>query len=145
MKVHFYCSTMRSVFYVEEDFVADLLRQYFVGNGNVTHFVKRGTNGHLAGQISNDSLDLFLAQSEDPEKLTKVLETVRRQGRKVPTLVLTSHPDRIPEKYKSFAHVVSTQELLEGNFRWHIRLARTMRQLEQVRARFQDVESVLIL
>src|SRR3954466_5583030 len=98
---------MRSVFYVEEDFVADLLRQYFVGNGNVIHFVKRTTNGHFAAEIAKDSIDLFLAQSEDPEKLSKVLETVRRQGRKVPTLVLTSHADQIPDKYKSFAHFVS--------------------------------------
>jgi len=145
MKVHFYFSTMRSVFYVEEDFVADLLRQYFVGNGNITNFVKRTTNGHFAEQIAKDSIDLFLAQSEDPERLSKVLETVRRQGRKVPTLVLTSHPDKIPEKYKSFAHFVSLQELLETNFRWHIRLARTMRQVEQVKARFDGAESVLIL
>src|SRR5690349_15949446 len=145
MKVHFYCSTMRSVFYVEEDFVADLLRQYFVGNGNITNFVKRTSNGHFAEQIAKDSIDLFLAQSEDPEKLSKVLETVRRQGRNVPTLVLTSHPDKIPEKYKSFAHFVSLQELLESNLRWHIRLARTMRMVEQVKARFDGAESVLIL
>jgi nanoRNase/pAp phosphatase (c-di-AMP/oligoRNAs hydrolase) len=145
MKVHFYCSTMRSVFYVEEDFVADLLRQYFVGNGNITNFVKRATNGHFAEQIAKDSIDLFLAQSDDPERLSKVLETVRRLGRKVPTLVLTSHPDKIPEKYKSFAHFVSLPELLESNLRWHIRLARTMRQVEQVKARFEGAESVLIL
>ena len=136
---------MRSVFYVEEDFVADLLRQYFVGNGNVTNFVKRTTNGHFAEQIAKDAIDLFLAQSENPERLSKVLETVRRQGRKVPTLVLTSHPDKVLEKYKSFAHFVSLQELLESNFRWHIRLARTMRQVEQVKARFDGAESVLIL
>ena len=48
---------MRSVFYVEEDFVADLLRQYFVGNGNITNFVKRTTNGHFAEQIAKDSID----------------------------------------------------------------------------------------
>jgi nanoRNase/pAp phosphatase (c-di-AMP/oligoRNAs hydrolase) len=136
---------MRSVFYVEEDFVADLLRQYFVGNGNVTHFVKRASNGQFAEQLAKNSIDLFLAQSEDPDRLSKVLETVRRQGRKVPTLVLTSHPDRIPEKYKSFAHFVSLPELLETNFRWHIRLARTMRQVEAVKDHFEGAESVLIL
>jgi nanoRNase/pAp phosphatase (c-di-AMP/oligoRNAs hydrolase) len=136
---------MRSVFYVEEDFVADLLRQYFVGDGNITHFVKRANNGHFAEQIAKDSIDLFLAQSEDPERLSKVLETVRRQGRKVPTLVLTSHPERISEKYKSFAHFVSLPELLESNLRWHIRLARTMRRVEEVNARFEGAESVLIL
>jgi nanoRNase/pAp phosphatase (c-di-AMP/oligoRNAs hydrolase) len=136
---------MRSVFYVEEDFVADLLRQYFVGNGNSTHFVKRANNGHFAEQIAKDSIDLFLAQSEDPDRLSKVLETIRRQGRKVPTLVLTSHPERIAEKYKSFAHFVSLPELLESNLRWHIRLARTMRRVEEVKARFEGAESVLIL
>src|SRR6185503_19800756 len=104
---------MTSVFYVEEYFVAGLLKQYFVGNGNNTLFIKRATNGHLAEQIAADSIDLFLAQSEDPERLTKVLETVRQQARRVPTLVLTSQPDRIPEKYKSFAHFVSLPELLE--------------------------------
>ena len=56
---------MRSVFYVEEDFVADLLRQYFVGNGNVTNFVKRTTNGHFAEQIAKDAIDLFLEERGD--------------------------------------------------------------------------------
>src|SRR5439155_2729950 len=118
---------------------------YFVGNGNVTNFVKRTTNSHFAEQIAKDAIDLFLAQSENPERLSKVLETVRRQGRKVPTLVLTSHPDKVLEKYKSFAHFVSLQELLESNLRWHIRLARTMRQVQEVKARFDGAESVLIL
>lgn len=136
---------MKSVFYVEEDFVADLLRQYFVGNGNVTHFVKSATDGHFAEQIAKNSIDLFLAQSEDPERLSKVLEAIRRQNWKVPTLVLTSHPERIPDKYKSFAHFVSLPELLESNLRWHIRLARTMRLVEEVKARFEGAESVLIL
>lgn len=136
---------MKSVFYVEEDFVAGLLKQYFVGNGNNTLFIKRATNGHLAEQIAADSIDLFLAQSEDPERLSKVLEAVRQQARKVPTLVLTSQPDRIPEKYKSFAHFVSLPELLESNFRWHIRLAKTMRRVEEVKAHFEAAESVLIL
>jgi nanoRNase/pAp phosphatase (c-di-AMP/oligoRNAs hydrolase) len=136
---------MRSVFYVEEDFVAGLLKQYFVGNGNNTVFVKRATNGHFADQIAANSLDLFLAQSDDPERLSKVLETVRQVGRRVPTLVLTSQPERIPEKYKSFAHFVSLPELLESNLRWHIRLAKTMRLAEEVRSHFEAAESVLIL
>ena len=136
---------MKSVFYVEEDFVAGLLKQYFVGNGNNALFVKRATNGHLADQIASNSLDLFLAQSDDPERLTKVLETVRLQGGKVPTLVLTSQPDRIADKYKSFAHFVSLPELLESNLRWHIRLAKTMRIAEEVKAHFESAESVLIL
>jgi nanoRNase/pAp phosphatase (c-di-AMP/oligoRNAs hydrolase) len=135
---------MRSVFYVEDDFVAGLLKQYFVGDGN-TFYLKRSVNGNLAHQIDANALDLFLAQSEDPERLTKVLETVRQQARKVPTLVLTSQPDRIPEKYKSFAHFVSLPELLESNLRWHIRLARTMRIVETVKKRFESAESVLVL
>src|SRR5439155_14779517 len=53
--------------------------------------------------------------------------------------------ERIPEKYKSFAHFVSLQELLESNIRWHIRLAKTMRRLEEVRAHFDEAEYVLIL
>jgi nanoRNase/pAp phosphatase (c-di-AMP/oligoRNAs hydrolase) len=88
---------------------------------------------------------LVLAQSEDPDRLSKVLETVRQQARKIPTLVLTSQPERIPEKYKSFAHFVSLHELLESNLRWHIRLARTMRHVEQVQTHFENAESVLIL
>src|SRR5262245_7157770 len=136
---------MKSVFYVEEDFVAGLLKQYFVGNGNTTFLVKRAGNGEFAEQVSKNSIDLILAQSEDPDRLSKILETVRKQGRKVPTLVLTSQLDRIPEKYKSFAHFVSLQELLESNIRWHIRLARTMRRVEEVKTRFEMAESVLIL
>src|SRR5437867_3819396 len=149
MKVHFYFlrlfSTMKSLFYVEEDFVANLLKQYFVGSGNVSHFVKRASNGQFAEQIGQNAIDLFLAQSEDPERLSKVLETVRQEGSRVPTLVLTSHPEKIPEKYRSFAHVVSVPELLESNLRWHIRLAKTRRRVEEVKAHFEAAESVLIL
>jgi len=136
---------MKSVFYVEEDFVANLLKQYFIGSGNVSHFIKPTANGQFSEHIGQDSIDLFLAQSEDPDRLSKVLEIVRQEGRKVPTLVLTSHPERIPEKYKSFAHFVSVQELLESNIRWHIRLAKTMRRVEEVKAHFEAAESVLIL
>ena len=136
---------MKAVFYIEEDFVAGLLKTYFAGNGKSAHFLRRGCNGQLADELSRDSLDLFLAQSEDPERLTKVLQTVRQEGRKVPTLVLTSQSDRIREEFKSFAHCVSLQELLESNIRWHIRLAKTMRRLEEVRAHFENAESVLIL
>src|SRR5206468_8578192 len=92
-----------------------------------------------------DSTDLFFAQSEDPERLSKVLETVRQKGRHVPTLVLSSQPDRVPEKYNSFAHFVSMPELLESNFRWHVRLAKTMRRVEEVKAHLDGAESVLIL
>src|SRR5262245_27254786 len=105
---------MRSVFYVEDDFVAALLKQYFVGNGTNTFFLKRSANGNLVEPINPDTIDLFVAQSEDPEKLSEVLENVHQRSRKVPTLVLTSHSDRL-EKYKTFAHFVSLPELLESN------------------------------
>src|SRR5437016_13992865 len=136
---------MKSVFYVEEDFVAGLLKQYFVGNGNGTVFLRRSANGNIAEQVAADSVDFFLAQSEDTERLSKVLETVRQKGHRVPTLVLTSQPERFPEKYKSFAHFVSLPELLESNFRWHIRLAKTMRRVEEIKEHFEGAESVLIL
>ena len=135
---------MKSVFYIEEDFVAGLLKQYFVGNGS-TVFLKRSSNGSVAEQIASDSADLFIAQSEDPERLARILDTVRQKGNRIPTLVLTSQSDRFSEKYKSFAHFVSLPELLESNFRWHIRLARTTRHVEEVRAHFEGAESVLIL
>jgi nanoRNase/pAp phosphatase (c-di-AMP/oligoRNAs hydrolase) len=129
---------LKSVFYVEDDFVADLLKQYFNGTGNSTVFVK-------SDEIDTDSADLFLAQSEDPEKLSKVLDSVHRQPRRIPTIVLTSHCERIAEKYKTFAHFVALRELLESNFRWHIRLARTARIVEEVKNHFEGAEEVLIL
>jgi nanoRNase/pAp phosphatase (c-di-AMP/oligoRNAs hydrolase) len=136
---------MKSVFYVEEDFVAGLLKEYFEGNGDTATHVRLGTNGLLAEKLSKSHVDLLLIQSEDPDLLIKVLEMVRQQGRKTPTLVLTSHSDEVPEQYKSFAHFVSLPELLESNLRWHIRLAMTMRRVEEVRAHFEDAESVAIL
>jgi nanoRNase/pAp phosphatase (c-di-AMP/oligoRNAs hydrolase) len=136
---------MRSVFYIEEDFVAGLLKNYFSGNRSHTQFLRRGANGNLGEKLSHESVDFFVAQSEDVDRLAKVLHTVQKEGRRIPTLVLTSQAGNIPEDCKSFAHCVSLQELLEGNIRWHIRLARTMRRLEEVRAHFEDAESVLIL
>jgi nanoRNase/pAp phosphatase (c-di-AMP/oligoRNAs hydrolase) len=136
---------MRSVFYVEDDFVAGLLNRYFVGNGNSNVFVTPSQNGNFAQQINAHAIDLFVAQSDDPDRLTEVLETIRQQNSKVPTLVLTSQPDRVPEKYRGFAHLVTVPELFESNFRWHIRLAKTMRIVETVKKRFEDAESVLIL
>src|SRR5215469_13522477 len=136
---------MKSVLYIEEDFVAGLLKQYFAGNRQSTHFVKRSANGHLAADLAKDSIDLFIAQSEDPDRLVKILRTVQRQAHRVPTLVLTSHSEDIPESLRSFAHCVSLEELLESNIRWHIRLAKTMRRFEEIQAHFADAESILIL
>ncbi len=134
----FWGKPLKSLFYVEDDFVAGLLKQYFNGTGNSTVFLK-------TDQIDTDSADLFVAQSEDPDKLARLLDSVHRQPRKIPTLVLTSHSDRIPEKYKSFAHFVALPELLESNLRWHIRLARTARIVEEVKNHFESAEAVLIL
>jgi nanoRNase/pAp phosphatase (c-di-AMP/oligoRNAs hydrolase) len=136
---------MKSLFYVEEDFVAGLLKEYFVaGSGDSADFVRRGSNG-LAARLSNSSLDLFLAQSEDPERLAGILELVRQQDRKIPTLVLSSHSEEIPQHIRSFAHFVSIPELLESNLRWHVRLARTQRTFDQVRTHFSDAERIAIL
>ena len=136
---------MKSLFYVEEDFVAGLLKDYFVaGNGDSAHFVRRSSNG-LAGRLSKENLDLFVAQSENPQKLVKILEVVRRQQRKIPTLLLTSHAEEIPQRLRSFAHCVSLPELLESNLRWHVRLARTQRLFAEVQAHFANAERVAIL
>jgi nanoRNase/pAp phosphatase (c-di-AMP/oligoRNAs hydrolase) len=136
---------MKSLFYVKEDFVAGLLKDYFVAaGGDSAHFVRRGSNG-LADRLSKESLDLFLAQSEDPKKLAQILELVRRQARKIPTLLLTSHSEEIPERLRSIAHCVSITELLESNLRWHVRLAKTQRLFDEVQKHFADAERVAIL
>ena len=136
---------MKSLFYVEEDFVAGLLKDYFApGGGDSAHFVRCGSNG-LADRLSKENLDLFLAQSEDPEKLAKILELVRRQQRKIPTLLLTSHAEEIPQRLRFLAHCVSLPELLESNLRWHVRLARTQRLFAEVKAHFEGAERVAIL
>ena len=70
---------MKSVVYVEEDFVAGLLKEYFEGNGDTATLVRRGTNGLLAEKLSRSQVDLLLAQSEDPHRLTRILELVRQQ------------------------------------------------------------------
>src|SRR5262245_347882 len=82
---------MKSVLYVEEDFVAGLLRDYFVASRNSAEFLTPGANGLLADRLSRNAVDLFVAQSDDPDRLAKILETVRQQTRKTPTLVLTPH------------------------------------------------------
>src|SRR5688572_1320958 len=136
---------MKSLFYVEEDFVAGLLKDYFVAaGGDSAQFVRRGSNG-LADRLSKEGLDLFLAQSEDPDKLARILGLVRRQQRKIPTLLLTSHAEEIPKRLRSLAHCVSLSELLKSNRRWHVRLARTQRTFDEVQKHFADAERVAIL
>jgi nanoRNase/pAp phosphatase (c-di-AMP/oligoRNAs hydrolase) len=90
-------------------------------------------------------VDLFLAQSEDPQKLGRILELIRQHGRKIPTLVITSHSEEIPPQLRSIAHCVSLQEILESNLRWHVRLAKTQRKLEEVKEHFADAERIAIL
>jgi nanoRNase/pAp phosphatase (c-di-AMP/oligoRNAs hydrolase) len=102
-----------------------------------------GANGALAERLSGNAVDLFLAQSDDPDTLAEVLETARRWAPKVPTLVLTSLP--IPQPHQFNVHAVSLPDLLESNLRWHIRLAQTMRRYAEIREHFEDAESVLIL
>lgn len=136
---------MKSFVYVEEDFVAGLLKDYFAGNGDTATLARRGTCELLADKLAKSPVDLFVVQSESPERLTRILEMVRQQGRKTPTLVLTSQSDEIPEILKTFPHFVALPELLESNLRWHIRLAMTMRRVEEIRAYFENAESVAIL
>src|SRR5579884_1001355 len=136
---------MRSVLYIEEDYVAGLLKDYFAGSRQSTQFLKHSANGSLASDLSRHPVDLFIAQSDDPDRLKNVLETVRRQEQRIPTLVLTSQADRIPAELRSFAHFVSLKELLESNIRWHIRLAKTMRRFQEVQVHFSHAESILIL
>jgi len=75
---------MKSLFYVEEDFVAGLLKDYFVaGGGDTAHFVRGGSNG-LQDRLSRETIDLFLAQSEDPEKLARILNSSGGNNAKSP-------------------------------------------------------------
>ena len=131
---------MKSVFYVEDDFVAGLLKQYFVGTGNHTVFCKVGITSKRI------RADLFLAQSED------VPTNFPRSWRASAGKAARSHPrPHITIRTNSLKNINRSRtsfrlpELLESNLRWHIRLARTMRIVEEVKAHFDGAESVLIL
>ena len=86
---------MKSVFYVEDDFVARLLKQYFVGNGNHTFFVKRSANGNPGSQIEANAVDLFLAQSDDPDRQVMVIDYADVE--KNPRLIIRSIRDELVE------------------------------------------------
>ena len=156
---------MRSVAYIEDDSVVGLLKDFFTWNGRAgqrrsTFVVKhpsvkrrlaalgvdviqaRGNN--LAEQLSRNHIDLLLIQSENLDHLTKILDMVGLQTQRMPTLVLTSHAREI-RQCASFAHSISMRELLESNIRWHVQLAKTMRQLEGVTEHFAGAQSVAIL
>lgn len=133
---------MKPLLYLEDDFVARLLRSQFDG-GPTPCLTKPGT---LERAIrTEEKIDLLVIQSENVEHLTDVLELVERDARRIPTLVLTSKIDRLREEFQAFAHFISLQQVLESNFRWHVRLAITKRRLEELRSKLNDAESVLIL
>ena len=92
----------------------------------------------------NMPVDLLLVQSDDLDRIDSVLKVVREHGKRVPTLVITAHRDTINEQ-EQFVHSITMQELLEGNLSWQIVLARSTRQVEQIREHFADADSVLIL
>ena len=152
---------MRSVVYIEEDYIAGLLKDYFVGNGDTTyivtdpaakrHLASHGQTVSLAGR-NNSSLrkrlkeeaDLLLIQSDDLDRIEDVLELVRKNGSRVPTLVITAHQEEVSGR-PDFVHCITMQQLLEGNLRWHIVLTKTTRQVEQIHEHFEDADHVLIL
>ena len=134
---------MKSLYYAEEGFVVGLLQDYFAGAGDSARHVERLAG--LADCLSKTSVDLFVVQSGSVRQLTRVLEIVRHNDRPIPTLVLTSHPEEIPQTLKPFIHCVSIPELMETNLRWHGRLAKTQLRLAEIRAHFASAERVAIL
>ena len=153
---------MRSVVYIEEDYVAGLLKDYFVNNGHTTYIVtdpaaKRHLAAHgqkvslpgrnnasLKKALQADDLNILLVQSDDLEHIESVLALVRKHGNRVPTLVLTAERDAVARQ-SPFIHCITMQELLEGNLRWQIVLAQTSRRVERVREHFEGADRVLIL
>ena len=153
---------MRSLAYIEEDYLAGLLKDYFAGNGKTTYVVtdpaaKRHLKSHgqdvslpgrnnlsLKNILSGEKIDLLLIQSDNFERTNAALELAETYGRRVPTLVITDERDRVAER-SGYVHCITMQELLEGNLRWHIVLAQTARRVEEVRAQFEHAKAVLIL
>jgi len=153
---------MRSVVYIEEDYLAGLLKDYFKDNGRTSYIVtdpaaKRHLAAHgqevaLAGtrntplkkRLSNDPIEFLLLQSDNLERIRKVLEIVEACASPVPTLVISSERDAVAAE-APFVHSITMQQLLEGNLRWQIVLAQTARRLQQVLGHFQSADSVLIL
>ena len=153
---------MRSLAYVEDDYLAGLLKDYFVNNGQTTYIVtdpgaKRQLAAHgqlvsLAGRdnralkkhLQANSLDILLVQSDDFDRIQAVLELVRDHGHRVPTLVISAEKERVSAESR-FVHCITMQQLLESNLRWHMVLARTARVTEQIHEHFEGADSVLIL
>ena len=153
---------MRSVVYIEEDYIAGLLKDYFLENGETTyivtdpaakqHLASHGqevslpgrNNASLKKQLQANDLDILLVQSDDLARIENVLDLVRKHGQRVPTLVITAERDKIAEQAR-FVRCITMQELLEGNLRWQMVLARTARSIERIREHFEAADSVLIL
>ena len=153
---------MRSVVYIEEDYIAGLLKDYFVENGETTYIVtdpaaKRHLAAHgqevslpgrnnasLKKQLQTNDLDILLVQSDDLQRIESVLKLIRKHGQRVPTLVITAERDKVAEQAR-FVRCITMQELLEGNIRWQMVLARTARSIERIREHFAVADSVLIL
>ena len=153
---------MRAVVYIEEDYIAGLLKDYFVENGQTTyivtdpaakrHLASHGQEVSLAGrnnaslkkQLKTNSLDILLVQSDDFQRIEGVLDLVREHGQRVPTLVITAERERVSE-HARFVRCITMQELLEGNLRWQMVLAQTARSIESIQEHFEEADSVLIL
>lgn len=153
---------MRSVVYIEEDYFAGLLKDYFVGNGETTyivtdtaakrHLASHGQTVSLAGrnnsslrkQLTDGQVELLLVQADDLDRIEAVLDLVQENGHRVPTLVITEHQAQVSEQ-APFVHSITMHQLLEGNLRWHTVLAKTTRQVEEILEHFRDADSILIL
>jgi nanoRNase/pAp phosphatase (c-di-AMP/oligoRNAs hydrolase) len=153
---------MRSVVYIEEDYIARLFKDYFVENVETTYIVtdpaaKRHLAAHgqevslpgrnnasLKKQLKATNLDFLLVQSDDLERIESVLNLGRKHGQRVPTLVITTERGKVAEQAR-FVRRITMQELLEGNIRWQMVLARTARSIERIREHFESADSVLIL
>lgn len=153
---------LRSVVYIEEDYIAGLLKDYFPNDGTTTyivtdpaarrHLASHGQMVSLAGtrntplrkQIATGNIDFLLLQSDNLERIRSVLSLLDAEQADVPTLVISSERDAIVRE-APFVYSITMSQLLEGDLRWQIVLAQTARRLQQVAAHFTEADSVLIL
>lgn len=153
---------MRSVVYIEEDYIAGLLKDYFLGNGHTTyivtdpaakrHLASHGQQVSLAGirntplkkQLTSGPIEFLLLQSDDLERIRSVLRVVDAHQPEVPVLVISTERETVVAE-APFVHAITMQQLLEGDLRWQIVLAQTARRLQKVIEHFENADSVLIL
>lgn len=153
---------MRSLVYIEEDYIAGLLKDYFSDNGQTTyivtdpaakrHLASHGQQVSLAGkhntplkkQLGSEQLDFLLLQTDDLERVRNVLGVLDASGSRVPTLVISSQRDDVAVE-SPYVFAITMQQLLEGDLRWQIVLAETARRLQRVVEHFEGADSVLIL